>query len=247
MNPVELAIIFGAIAAGAFIKGATGVGLPQIAIPVIAIFLGVERAVVIIAIPNIVSNTWLMWTYRNSLRATRDLPMLLATGTVGAVIGAWMLKVADPRLIATVLAVIIAIYVGLSVSPLPVRFTPALTRVVSPPVGLAAGALQGAIGMSGPLLITYLHAFRLDKQAFVVSLATLFQVFTTVQLITLVALRLFTVDRLVESALAIVPMLAAMPLGALAARRMSRRAFDGLILTVLVASALRLLYDAYVG
>jgi hypothetical protein len=49
---LELGIILVAIALGSFVKGVTGSGLPQIAIPVMAIFLGVERAVVLMAIPG---------------------------------------------------------------------------------------------------------------------------------------------------------------------------------------------------
>ena len=39
---LDLVVIVAAIAIGAFVKGATGGGLPQIAIPVMAAFLGVE-------------------------------------------------------------------------------------------------------------------------------------------------------------------------------------------------------------
>ena len=61
-SPLDLVVIVIAIAVGAFIKGATGGGLPQVAIPVMAPFLGVEHAVVLMAIPGIVSNAWLVRT-----------------------------------------------------------------------------------------------------------------------------------------------------------------------------------------
>ena len=41
---LDLVVIVAALAIGAFVKGATGGGLPQIAIPVMAAFLGVERS-----------------------------------------------------------------------------------------------------------------------------------------------------------------------------------------------------------
>ncbi|MGH8881913.1 MAG: hypothetical protein ACRD0P_31950, partial [Stackebrandtia sp.] len=69
---VDLVVIVAAIAVGAFIKGATGGGLPQIAIPVMAVFLGVERSVVVMAIPGVVANGWLVWSHRTEARLTRD-------------------------------------------------------------------------------------------------------------------------------------------------------------------------------
>ena len=40
LDPTELAVIFLAIGAGAFIKGLTGTGFPLVAVPIMAIFFG---------------------------------------------------------------------------------------------------------------------------------------------------------------------------------------------------------------
>ena len=64
MDPQALVVIVTAIALGSLIKGVTGSGLPQIAIPVMAIFIGVEHSVVVMAIPGMVSNAWLIWRFR---------------------------------------------------------------------------------------------------------------------------------------------------------------------------------------
>ena len=56
LDPTELAVVFLAIGAGAFIKGLTGTGFPLVAVPVMAVFLGVEHAVIVLQIPNLVSN-----------------------------------------------------------------------------------------------------------------------------------------------------------------------------------------------
>ena len=68
---LDLVVIVAAIAIGAFVKGATGGGLPQIAIPVMAAFIGVERSVVIMAIPGVVANGWLVWSHRAEAPQTR--------------------------------------------------------------------------------------------------------------------------------------------------------------------------------
>lgn len=247
MEPAELAIIFAAIALGAFIKGVTGSGLPQIAIPVMAGLLGVERAVVIMAIPGLVSNGWLLWRHRSNLHAARDLPVLLVTGTVGAILGTWLLKSLPPRPLSAILGSFVLVYITMRITHPTLELRPEVTRVLSPPVGFAAGTLQGATGMSGPLLTTYLHGYRHPAPVFVVSLVTLFQVFGAVQAITMVQVGLFTRSRVLEGLLALVPMALLLPVGVWFGRRMPARYFDVWILLLLLGSASKLLYDAVTG
>jgi uncharacterized membrane protein YfcA len=143
-----------------------------------------------------------------------------------------------------VLAGLIGLYVVVHLARPSFRLSPALTRFTSPPVGLAAGVLQGATGLSGPLISTYLHGYRLEKEAYVLSLTTVFQVWAFVQGIALVSVGLFTRDLLVLSLLSLVPIMGVLPLGARFATRLSRRTFDLIVLTVLVCTATKLVFDA---
>jgi hypothetical protein len=80
VSAASLAVIVTAMAVGAVVKGVTGSGLPTIAIPVMAGFLGVERAVVVMAIPTVVTNSWLLWEHRHHASGARDLPLMLGCG-----------------------------------------------------------------------------------------------------------------------------------------------------------------------
>lgn len=247
MLELDLVVIVVAIGGGAFIKGATGSGLPQIAIPVMAIFLGVERAVVVMAIPGVVANGWLVWSHRAEAGRTRDLPGMVAAGVVGSIVGTMLLKSLDGRILSAGLAVMIFAYIGLATLRSGFTISSRVTRVASPPIGLAAGALQGATGISGPLLSTYLHGFGLPPRAYVFALSTLFFVFSSVQSITLIGIGLYTPSRLFESLLALLPILLALPLGARAARRLSARTFQRVVLVLLAASAVSLIHNALAG
>lgn len=244
---LDLVVIVAALAVGAFIKGATGNGLPQVAIPVIAVFLGVERAVVIMAIPGVVANGWLVWTHRAEARRTRDLPVMVVAGAVGAVAGTLLLERLDSRVLSGVLATMIITYVVFAALRPGLSIPARVTRVASPPVALAAGGLQGATGISGPLLSTYLHGFGLPPRAYVFAISTLFFVFSSVQAVTLAGVGLYTQARLVESLLALVPIFLALPLGSWAVRRVSAGTFQRVVLVVLLASAASLAYDAVTG
>lgn len=244
---LDLVVILAAIATGAFIKGATGTGLPQIAIPVMAAFLGVERAVVVMAIPGVVANGWLVWSHRQEARHTRDLPVMLAGGAVGSVVGTMLLKSLDARILSGILAAVIVTYIVLATLRPGFTFSPRVTRVASPPVGVAAGGLQGATGISGPLLSTYLHGFGLPPRAYVFAISSLFFAFSVVQTTTLFAVGLYTPARLGESLLALLPIAVALPLGSHTARRLSAGTFRRVILVLLAVSAVMLAREAVTG
>lgn len=241
---LSIFVILVALSLGSFIKGTTGQGLPQVAIPVIATILGVETAVVVMAIPGIVTNSWLIWNYRNEFDQTRDLPVLLTTGAVGTVLGSIALKSIDADVLSLILAGMIVGYAVVFFAHPHLRLRPELTRVTSPPVGLAAGLLQGTTGMSGPIISTYLHGFRLDKAVYVVSITTIFQIFALAQAATFGAVGLYTAERLTLSLISLIPVMLVLPLGTRVADRLSRRTFDVVVIFVLLASATKLVYDA---
>jgi uncharacterized protein len=236
-------IITVAMAIGSFVKGATGQGLPQIAIPVMATFLGVEAAVVIMTIPGIVTNSWLMWKHRHHFSGTRDLPVLLVTGTAGVVAGTILLDSLNDDVLSLTLASVIVGYAVIFFTHPSLRLEPEVTRYTSAPLGMASGVLQGATGGSGPLLATYLHGYRLDKQVYVISITTIFQVFAVVQSVTLVGVGLYTTELFFLSLLSLIPIMAMLGVGVRLTDRISRRTFDLIVLAVLLATAVKLIFD----
>lgn len=234
-----------AMAVGAFVKGVTGTGLPQVAIPTMAIFLGVEHAVVVMAIPGVVTNAWLLWRYREYLSNVRQVPTMVVAGMAGAVLGTTGLKILDPRWLSLGLAGVIVLYLAVRVARPGFALPDSLSRFTSPPVGLAAGVLQGSTGISGPLLTVYLHGLRLTRQVFIVSIVTMFLVLAAVQSVMLAYLGLYDTQRLVQSGLALVPIMIVLTLGARYAHRLSSRGFDRWVTVILVVFAAKLVYDAF--
>jgi len=244
---LDLTVIVVGIAVGAFVKGATGGGLPQVAIPVMAPFIGVEHAVVLMAIPGIVANGWLVVTHRNTASQTRDLPVLLGMSIIGAIAGTIALKSINGRGLSAVLAAVIVVYIVVALAHPGFRFPERVTRFASPPVGLAGGGLQGSTGISGPLFTTYLHGYQLAPRAYVFSLAVLFCVGAVVQTITLAAIGLYTRAWLMQSLLALVPIAVFLPIGSAAARRLSPATFQRIVLVLVAASAVSLVHNAVTG
>jgi uncharacterized membrane protein YfcA len=243
----EIAVIVVAMTIGAFVKGVTGTGLPQVAIPTMAIFLGVEHAVVVMAIPGVVTNAWMLWTHRQHWHATRDVPVMVAGGAVGAVVGTFGLKFLDPRILSLALGGVIVLYLAIRIMNRSFMLPPRAARYVAPPVGLAAGLFQGSTGISGPMLTMYLHSLRLARDAFVVSIVTMFLVFAAVQTGTLAALGMFDATRLGQGLLALVPIMLVMWVASKYAHRMAAAVFDRWVLVLLAAFAASLIYDGITG
>lgn len=243
MNVDALVIVVAAVALGSLLKGITGVGGPIIAVPVIAAFLGVEPAVVIMAIPGVFMNGWMLWKYRAAAHRTRDLPVLVVTGAVGVAVGTWVLASVDDRALSLFLAVVMLTYLASRLVNPNFEFSRRATRVLSPMVGLGSGAMQGATGISAPLVATYVHGLNLPRDGYVLAVSVLFQVFSVAQVVAIAVAGLYTRPRLIESALACVPAVALIPLGDRIGRRLSARAFDAVVLVSLAALAAKLLYD----
>lgn len=239
--------VLAAVVVGALTKGVTGVGLPVVAVPVMAAFVGVEHAVVVMAVPGLISNAWLIWQHRAEAGSARDLALLLPTGVVGVAGGTWLLTRMDERLLSLGLAAVIAVYLVVYLTRPGFALPPRLTRVLSPAVGLASGAMQGATGVSGPLLATYLHGFRLRQHVYVFSVTAIFLTFAVTQVLAVAQAGLYTSTRVMQSLLALVPTLVVMPLGIRLSRRLDGRAFDLIVLGLLTVMGGKLVFDAISG
>lgn len=242
---MEVLAVALAMVVGALVKAVTGMGLPPVAIPVLAQFVGIRDAVVIMALPTVVTNAMLTWRYRQAAAGTPHLPVLIGTGVLGAVAGAWLLTVLDERILVSVLVAAVVGYV-LAWSRGQASSMPAsVGRVVAAPVGLLAGAMQGATGMSGPIVVTFLHALRLPRRSYVFAITLLFQVFALGQIAGLIAVGGYTGERLRLSLLATVLVVIVLAVAARLADRVPRRLFDVLVIGVLLLSTLRLALDAF--
>lgn len=240
MTGAEIAVVLGASLLGAFVKSVTGMGYPLLAVPLIALALGIEDAVVIVSGPNAVANAALCWQARDGRSDARDLPVLVGTGFLGAFVGTFLLITLpeDPLLVLLALTIIVFV-VNFLRSP-ELRLAPATTHRWSPVVGSIAGIMQGALGVSGPVVGAWMHGYRLPAQAYVFSVTMIFGVAGSVQLVLLASTGRYTGDRLTVSALALIPVVAILPVGMRWRRRLAGRGFDLAVLAVLLASGVAL-------
>lgn len=234
-----MTIVLIAVVIGSIIKAVTGMGLPVIVIPTAALFVDLDDAIVVMAVPTLLANGTLVWTERHRLPETRDLPALVAFGVVGAAAGAFaFVYVAEPVLVAALL-VAVGTYIAVFFAKPDLKTTAATSKRWSPVVGFVAGGFQGALGISGPIIGSWIHSYRLSRGAHILSVTLLFFATGIAQFAVLVSHDEFD-GRVIASLAACVPVLLSLPIGRRLRNHVSPRSFDLAIVTVLAASSLAL-------
>ena len=240
----EAAVVCFFLALGGILKGATGMGTPVIAVPALAAYFDVPFAIAILVVPNLATNGWQIFQHRAEHRNLPFLKRFVAAGCIGALIGTWLLIELPGNVLSLWLAAIVVLYIGLRLVHPAWQVTARQALAAAPPIGLLSGILQGSTGISAPVSVTFLSAMQMPRPQFIISVSSLFIGFFAVQAPSLAVSGILTWERLLLSALAVVPIGAAMPVGAWLARRLSPPTFDRLVLAFLAAMAAKLSYDA---
>lgn len=241
---MEILAVAAAVVVGALVKSVTGIGLPPIAIPVLALFVGAQDAIVIMTLSTIVTNAMLSWSYRDAAGETRHLWTMMAAGVVGAPVGVYFLTSLDPTAVGLVLGVTVIVYVSVSLWKPHLTIGDRVARRAAVPVGLAGGALQGATGLSAVVLASYIHALGIPPRAFVFTVSMLFQVFAVVQAAGFVVAGAYTTPLVWASVVAAAVATVVLSFGTRLSPKVSPVVFDRLVMAVLAFSAVKLLYDA---
>lgn len=239
-DPVAIAIIFVCLMLGGVVKGATGAGAPLFAVPAMTALFDVRFAIIIMIVPNILTNVWQSWTFRENTREQGFLLPFLAAAVVGMMVGTWALAVVSDRLLAGLLCLALVAYLILRFAKPDWSITPEQGRATALPAGLVSGALQGASGLSAPASLTYLSAMRLPRPAFAGAISQLFVLLAAVQLPALWIAGLIDLEGLALSTLAILPVVAGMPIGNWLIKYVSPARFQFLLLVLLTGLAVTL-------
>lgn len=231
-----------ALAAGAVVKGATGMGLPLVALPVLTTVFGLQHAVGIMAITQILTNSMQIWQFRQARHeaAMRFLPLFLLAGGLGVILGTWLLSSLPERVLVFSLGLLLLGYFLLKIGRPHLTVGPKLAMRAGPFAGFGSGVLQGATGISAPIGVTFIHAMGMDRAAHVYAVSAMFLTLGLVQFPALVLSGIMQPQWILEALLAMIPILVFMPLGQALAGKLSRRAFDLMILVFLGLMGLKM-------
>ena len=242
---IELILILVVVAFSFWVKAVAGFGGPLVGIPLLALFIGVEQAVVVISLANLVANLLLLWSNRRAATSHRKLlTRLIAAGAAGTVGGTVLLTRLDDSILSLALAGSVFIYIAASLARPEFSISQERGLRLAVPVGVVGGLMHGSTGSSGTVFGSFYHSLKLPRDEFVFALTLTFLAFGTLQIGTLIQLGSFAGERLSQALVATLPVFVVTPLGEAVSRRLNAQLFGRVVLGLLAFSAAVLIVGA---
>ena len=241
-DPITVFAILTAFALGGTLKGATGAGAPIITIPVIAAFYDVRIAVIIMVIPNLLTNISQIYQFRKTILPLFFTFSFALGGGIGAFIGTMLLINLPIKILTLAVAFIVIIYIILKLVVPSWKLTYKKATKLVFIMGAGGGVLQGSAGLSAPISITFLNSMKLERKQFIPTISVYFGIMSIFQFPTLYYYNFFNLEITLLSVFSTVILICFMPLGSWFAKNMSKEVFDKIILILLSFIALRIIY-----
>lgn len=233
-TPETLIIVVLIFILAGFVKGVTGLGLPTVAIALMAVFVGLKEGIALMVVPAIATNVWQAVAGGQFLSLMRRFWALFLAAALGAWLGGGILARSDAMLLAAMLGVILCIYaaVGLAKPPIPPpgRAEPWL----SPVIGVTGGVIGGMTGSYAVPSVMYFQALGLPRNALVQALGMIFLVFTLALGASLTNNGILSSEIGILSVAVTLPGLAGMALGQAVRQKMSEETFRPVFFVVLL-------------
>lgn len=235
MYEPSIALIIAVFALAGFVKGVIGLGLPTVAMGLLALALPPAEAAAILVVPSLVTNVWQLLAGPRFAALARRLWPMMAAVLLGTIAGAGVLagNVAGLAKIGLGIALIVYAIVGLA----GVRLSVAARHEawLGPLVGAITGLVTGATGVFVIPAVPYLQAIGLEKDELIQALGLSFTVSTVALAIGLLRVDAWQMGSVWISLLALVPALIGMQAGQwlrqrIAAATFRRVFFAGLLL-----------------
>jgi uncharacterized protein len=174
MSVSVLIFIAGVFILAGFVKGVVGLGLPAIAMGLLAVVMRPADAASILILPTVATNVWQMaagprlWPV-----VVRLWPTMLGV-VCGTLAGAgWLV---EGHYAAALLGVALAIYALTGLARLHVTVSPAREPWLGPLVGVVTGLVAAATGVFAMPAVIYLQAIGIEKEDLVQALGLSFTI-----------------------------------------------------------------------
>jgi len=247
LGGVTLALGLLTFLAAGTVKGTLGIGLPLVAVPLLATVLDLPTAVALMVVPVLTSNIIQALQGKRKIETLRRFFPLLLTLVPGAIVAAQFLSSVDLRTGSLVLGIIVVLFSLSQLVRVQFEINKRQERYLNPAVGLVAGFLGGLSNLFGPPLIMYLVALKLEKDAFVTTIGLLFVVASATLYTTLAAVGVLTFDNAVGSLVAAIPVMAGVFIGTRLRSRIPQKTFERVLMVVLILVGLNLIRRALLG
>lgn len=195
------------------VKGVIGMGLPTVAMGLLAVAMPPAEAAALLVVPSLVTNLWQLLAGPAFAALARRLWSMMAGVIVGTVSGAGIL-VGNVAGLATVgLGVALVVYAVVGLAGVKIGLARRHEAWLAPVVGVATGLITGATGVFVLPAVPYLQAIGLEKEELVQALGLSFTVSTVALALGLLRVDAWQMGSIWLSLLALVPALCGMSAG----------------------------------
>ena len=241
-DPLIIIAILVAFSLGGILKGATGAGAPIITIPVIAAFYDVRIAVIIMVIPNLLTNIGQLYQFRKTISPKLFTLSFAIGGGIGAFLGTILLANLSIKILTLSVAFIVIVYILLKLLVPSWKLTYEKAKKLVFLMGSLGGILQGTAGLSAPISITFLNSMKLERNQFIPTISVYFGVMSIFQMPTLYYYNFLNLEIILVSCISTLVLLSFMPIGSWIAKSVSKESFDKINLILLGFIAFRIIY-----
>lgn len=244
MDTHILIVVYATFFAAAFIKGLTGLGFVSSCIPVIAIFMKLEEAIPLVVLPSISSNVIMIYQTGRLRQSVRRFWLLYISAFPGIYAGVVLLNSAGNYAAKLILGVISILYSLLLLLRIDISIPEEKERILSVPVGLTNGFLNGFTGTQVIPMLPYLLSLRLDRDGLINAINLGFTLSIMVLLIIFGRFNLLTKEIIAVSLIGIIPIVAGIYLGGKLRHKISEERFRIAVLIILIFIGINLIINA---
>lgn len=207
------------------VKGVIGMGLPTVAMGLLALALPPSEAAAILVVPSLVTNVWQLLSGRRFAALARRLWPMMAAVLLGTIAGAGVLAGNIAGLAKIGLGIALMVYAVVGLAGFRSSVAARHEGWLGPLVGAITGLVTGATGVFVIPAVPYLQAIGLDKDELIQALGLSFTVSTIALAFGLLRVDAWQIGSVWISLLALVPALLGMQAGAWLRQRIAAAAF----------------------
>jgi len=171
-------IVGGVFLLAGLVKGVVGMGLPTVAMGLLAVTMPSAEAAAILLIPSFVTNVWQLFSGVSLGSLWRRLWTMMVGIIIGTVSGAGLLTDSHSIVTRGALGVALVIYGAFGLSAVRFSIRRGCETWLSPLIGTVTGLITGATGVFVIPAVPYLQALDLDRRGLIQALGLSFTVST---------------------------------------------------------------------
>jgi uncharacterized protein len=220
-----LILVAAALLLAGFVKGVIGLGLPTVAMGLLAVAMQPSRALAIVIVPAIVTNIWQTFVGPYLRDIVRRLWPLMAGTVLGIWLNAGMLTGPYARYGTIVLGVLLVIYAIVGLSKFSFSVAPSNEKWIGGVVGVITGIVSAATGVQVIPSMPFMQAIGMERDELVQALGVFFTVATGALAFNLTSAGLLSAATALPGAVAMVAAFIGMFIGQAVRSRLEPEAF----------------------